>query len=562
MIRLFRKFLQSCIFPLSALFWFHTNSTAQDDPDLSPVSSTYAITNATVIQGPGRRLDQATVIVRDGVIVSVAKNASIPADAIIVKADSMFVYAGFVDGFSRAGVTKAKEEKNDPVKYPGNPPPERAGITPHVDVRNYLNPADRSVEELRNLGFTVAQVVPHGNLLPGQAAIVLLSGRTADEMVMVKNSALYSELTGASRMYPNTIMAIMAKWRELYTQASQAKSYQAVYASNPSGLERPGSDRVLEAFYPVIDQRQSVLLRAQGVLEIQRVITLKKDLGFQLIMGDLKEGWPILDKIKNSGAKIFVSLDLPDAMKKEDKENKDKPESPELVKEKEDLKKRKAEAITNYESQAASLTKAGIQFGFSSQSAKAKDIQSNLRRMIAAGLSEDAALSALTTTPARLLGLSDRIGTVDNGKMANLVISDKPYFNEKAKVKYVFVDGEMFKVDAREAKKSDGKKAAIGGSWSYTTETPQGTNDGKLVIKDDGGNYSGTITNSFSDQPSDLTDVALDGNSLSFSYTIDAGGNQIKIDVVVTVEGDSFEGSMTAGQFGSFPITATKDPKN
>ena len=558
---------------------------AQDEKELKPVTRTYAITNVNVVQAPGKKVDMATILIKDGLITAVGKGVTIPADAVVIKADSMYVYAGFIDGLSRAGVTKPKEEAGrDRVKDPGNPAPERAGITPQNDVRNSLNASDKLIEDLRNVGFTVAQVVPYGNLLPGLGSIVLLSGKSADQMVLISNSALYSELSGANGVYPNTTMAVMAKWRELYRQASQAKSYQSLYASNRIGLERPGSDRVLEAFYPVIDQRIPVLFKSEKMLDAHRIITLKNDLGFSLMLADVKEGWPVASRIKASGAKIFLSLDLPEEAKKDDKKSgaksdktADSTKAKEVTKpktaadlERDALEKRKAEAIANYTSQASVFNNAGVSFGFSSLSAKPKDIPTNLRRMIAAGLSEDAALAALTTTPAQLLGLSDRIGTVENGKMANLVISDKSYFNEKAKVRYVFVDGVMYKqvvkeenLPAGQAGKSDpNAKVEIEGSWSTVTQTPQGSNDGKVTFKKDGSGYKGTISGGRMPAPADLTSVTLEGNKLSYSYSLSFGGNSIKVDVEATVEGDSFKGNASIGPRGSFSIEGTKNPKN
>lgn len=444
---------------------------AQDEKPLAPTGRTYALININVVQGPGRKIDKGVVVIKDGLIANVGKGIPVPPEAIIIKADSLYVYAGFIDGLSRAGVIKPKEEKDkERVKDPGNPPADRAGINPQIDVRNFLSPDEKSIEEMRSIGFTLAQVVPYGNFLPGQSALILLGGKSADDMVLVNNSSLYSELTGAQGMYPNTIMGVMAKWRELYKNASLTKSYQASYASNRQGATRPANDRILESFYPVIDQRMPVLFKSEKLLDVQRVFTLKNELNFPLQIAEVKEGWPIMNKIKSSGAKVFLSLDLPEEVKKDDKKESKKDsakvKSPEKEKvktaedlEKEALEKRKAEAIANYTAQASAFSKAGISFGFSSLSAKSKDIPANLRRMIAAGLSEDAVLAALTTTPAQLLGLSDRLGSIDAGKIANLVISDKPYFNEKAKVRYVFVDGTLYKVDGKDAKKDDAKKS-------------------------------------------------------------------------------------------------------
>lgn len=531
--------------------------TAQDDQPLAPVTGTYAITNATIVVSPGKRIDQGTVVIKDGLIVAVGRQVAIPGDALIVKGDSMYVYAGFIDGYSHTGVSAPKESSKEKIKYPGNPPPDRAGVNPHIDVRDFFNPSDRAVAELRGQGFTMSQVVPQGNLLPGQAALVLLGEGTAEQMVVQGKSALYSELTGATGVYPSTVMGVMAKWRELYRQASLAKGYEATYAQNPAGLERPAADRMLEAFYPVIEKRQPVLFQAEKVIETQRVLKLKEDFGFNLLIANLKEGWPIVEKIRGSGAGVFLSLELPGEIKEDKKKEKENPPTAE----KKALEERKATAVANYTAQAAVFSKAGIRFGFSANSVKAGDINTNIRRMIAAGLSEDAALAALTTTPAQMLGVANRMGTVENGKMANLIVTNTSYFNEKATVKYIFVEGKLY-TNATTKKSVNGNKANIVGNWTYTTETPQGKGGGKLVIKELAGVFSGTITNNFSGKEVEAEEILLDGNTLTFSYKIDAGGSQMKIEVTARVQDDRFEGSMTAGQFGTFPINGTRDPKS
>jgi imidazolonepropionase-like amidohydrolase len=545
------------------LGWLSIAAFAQEEVKLAPVTRTYAITNVNIIQGPGRKIDMGTVLIRNGVIQNVGKNISIPANAIVIKADSMYVYAGFIDGYSHTGVTKPKEEtRGERPKDPGNPEPSSAGITPQNDVRTSLNPSDKSIEDLRAIGFTTAQVVPYGGMLPGNAAIIQLHGNSANELVLVGKSSFYAELTSAQRVYPSTVIGVMAKYRELYKQATLTKGYESMYASNRAGLERPVSDNILEAFYPVIDKRMPVLFKAEKFLDAQRVLTLQSELGFPLVLGDVKEAWDMIPKIKTSNAKVFLSLDLPEAIKEVKKDDKVK-KAPDA--ETEALEKRKAEFVTLYTAQAAAFQKAGVPFGFSANSVKLKDIPANLRRMIAAGLTEDQALAALTTTPAQLLGIADRVGSVDNGKIANLVISDKPYFNEKAKVRYVFVDGMLYNYEVKEEKKSDSAKNNNGkakpdGTWSYSTETPQGNSTGTLKIKNEGGKFSGSITSSMSGQETELTSVEVDGNTLSFSFAFNAGGGNLTIDVSVTLDGDEFEGTMAVGQFGSFPMTGTKEP--
>jgi imidazolonepropionase-like amidohydrolase len=541
-----------------------------EEKELAPVSRTYAITNVTIIQAPGRKVEGGTLVIKDGLIQAAGKGIAVPAGAVVIKGDSMFVYAGFIDGLSRTGVSKPKEEGNrERLANPGNPPPERAGITPQQDVRNHLIATDKAIEEMRSVGFTTAQVVPFGVLLPGAAAVIQLSGKPADQVVLVTRSSLYSELTSNQGVYPGTILGIMAKWRDLYRQAALSHTYEGLYAANRTGLERPATDRVLEAFYPVIDKKVPVLFKAEKILDVQRVLQLQSDLGFSVVVSDVKEGWDAIAKLKAANARVLLSLDLPEEVKKDDKKG-DQPagqagkKSPEgmTAAEKAALEGRKEEFTKKYESQAAVFQQAGIRFGFSALDVKPANIATNLRRMVKAGLSEDAALAALTVNPAEILGMSDRLGTIDNGKIANLVISDKPYFNEKAKVKYVFIDGQPFKMTPAEKKGDANAKVDVTGSWSVTADTPNGKNQSTVTFTKDGNNYSGKVSGGMMPNPVDLTSVEVDGTNLKYKYVFTMGGNQnIDVEVDVTVDGDTFKGSVSAGSFGSFPVEGKKDPK-
>ncbi|MDX1629286.1 MAG: amidohydrolase family protein, partial [Fulvivirga sp.] len=187
----------------------------------------------------------------------------------------------------------------------------------------------------------------------------------------------------------------------------------------------------------------------------------------------------------------------------------------------------------------------------------------NLTALVKHGLSEDAALAALTTSPAQLLGVSNTMGTVDVGKMAHLVITDKPYFDEKSNVKMVFVDGTLYEYEARKKKKkSDEEDVNPVGTWTYSTETPQGTGTGTITFEGDPGDYTGVLSSSFSGDDSELTNIEVNGSEVSFTFSISAGDELLTVTVSITIDGDTFEGTMTAGQFGSFPIEGEKRPEN
>jgi hypothetical protein len=551
---------------------------AQVAREIPPVTQTFVLTNATIITQPGKTMDKGQILIKDGLISAIGTNVRIPSNAKVVNADSMFVYAGFIEGLSYTGIPQPREEgsqrgqgppqRGEPVKDPGNPTNEEAGIQPDRSVVSMLNAGDGSIETMRKLGFTAAHVVPRGNLLPGTGAVILLAGDDAGDLVIAENTSLFSNLDGARRVYPATLMAVMSKWRELYKQAMQAKAHEKNYETNPRGMTRPEYDAALSAFYPVLDKKLPVFFTAESVKDAYRVMTLQEELGFPLVMAELKQGFYMTDALKQKNFPLLLSLDIPESIKEEKKSEKKEGEEPKakMVKdekadpEKEALEKRRKEAIEKHQSQAATLDKAGINFGFSTLSVKSKDLKTNLLTMIEKGLSEEKALAALTTVPAKMLGLSEMMGTVEQGKIANLVVTDKPYFDKESNVRYVFVDGKMFEYEAKKARKKGDESATVAadGDWSYAIDIPGQAMSGTFSIKSDGGTLKGTMTNPQDGSVGDLENVSLNGNNLSFSIPYDAGGQAMRVSFNLYLDKDAFEGSVTAGSFGTFDVEGSR----
>jgi hypothetical protein len=527
---------------------------------LKPVSGSYAIENARVVQGPGRIIEGANVIIRDGLITAVGKGVAIPVDAQRVKGDSLVVYAGFIDGLSHAGLEEPKRGERPNVKDPGNPPNDIAGITPYTDVRELLNASDKSVEQLRNIGFTVSHTVPYGNMLPGKGAIILLGGNDESSMVLKENASLFSQLEGARGVYPNTLIGVMAKYRELYTQAKLAKNDLSTYASVGAGMNRPATNRVLESFFPVIDGRMPVVFRAESILDVHRVLMLRDELGFNLILAGVKQTWDIRDLIKSRNLPLFVSLDMPEWKE----EKKDSTLTGDEAKEYEALFNRKQDILKQYYSQTAALSNASIPYGFSTLGLKTGEFHKNLLKMKEQGATEDQLLAALTTSPASLLGLSKTMGTVDVGKMANLVVTDKNYFEKDAAVRYVFVEGAKYEMEAKsKAKEKKGSEAVDPvGSWSFTADPQTGdVATGTITISGAPGDYKGSMRYDQGGSSFDLSDVTYEGNILTFTVVITDGGQQLAFDGSLTMMQDSFEGTVTSSQLGAFPITGERKPE-
>ncbi|MEM9887315.1 MAG: amidohydrolase family protein [Bacteroidota bacterium] len=551
---------------------------AQNEP--KKVTNTFALQKVTVVQAPGKVMTDATVVVKDGLIHAVGKNVEIPFDAKIVKADSMIVYPGFISGAAHIGIPKVEKKEEgrrryDPdVKDPGNPPNDKAGIQPERQVRDLLKADDNAIEGMRKLGFTTAQTMPDGKMLPGQASIVLLAGASANDMILMDNTALFFQFKGASGVAPATVIGVMSKLRDLYKQAEQAKTHRATFVKNPSGMKRPTSDPILEAFYPVIDGDKALMVKANTSRDISRAMALQKDLGYNMILTDVKQGWNYLDQMR--GQQVLLSLDLPKAKESKSKKKEDEAQEEEKSKsmadkEMEALEMRRGESMKQYENQAKMLAEKGVAFGFSTLDAKAKDIKANFKRMMDAGLTEDQMLAALTTTPAKMLGIDKVTGTVAEGKIANLVVTDAPYFEEQSNVRYVFVDGQLFEYEAKakKKKKKEGKEgdateapADVAGVWTYEMSVPGQELEGTLTIKKSDEELSVFMSDpSGSGEEEEIEDAVLEGDVMTFSMDVEQGGASMNIEFELTFDGESYEGTMSVGSFGSFDVEGVRTSK-
>ena len=559
--------LRSVLLLLLSVCTLHLS--AQSDPTgKSAVTRTYAITNATVIQSPGQQMAGATVVIKDGLIKAVGTNATVPGDAEVIDGTNMYIYAAFIDGMSNTGAKRPKAMERPRNLFTPDPPNDFAGITPENSITSQLDIGSSSIESMRKAGFAISHSVPYGRMLPGSGSLLLLTNAEhMDDLIMAKDVSLFAQFLGAPGAYPNNYLGMMAKWRNLYRNAVQDKEHTEMYAENPSGITRPINDRVSQAFFPVIAKEKAVFFDVDEMLKIRRAMRLQNDLGFNLMVGGVEQAWELADEFKANNVAVFLSLDQPD----KPKDSKDDDKSEEVKA----LEARRMEFYNKHVTQAKVLKDAGVSFGFSTKGTRASKVKDNVMVYIENGLSADDALAALTTAPASILGISAMTGTVESGKMANLIVSTAPFFTKDSQVKMMFVDGERFDYEVKEkkAKKKDDaaddeeKSAAatsgsdaLAGTWSFSFTTPGGEQNGKMIIKKEEDGYSGILTSDDGSPDNDMDNISYRDGNLSFSFAVDAGGQSVEILVEGTVEGKNYNAEATVEAFNvSFELTATKD---
>lgn len=528
---------------------------AQSDPTgKRRVTSTYAITNAQVMSAPGQEFSKSTILIKDGVIVGIGSGINLPKDASLISGDSLYVYPGFIDGAGSMGVTRPKDPERPKDLITSNPPDEIAGITPWRSATDQFDGNNSQVEDWRKAGFTISQILPDGGMIPGKAAILILGPSGNTNLIQI-NTALAANFRGSRGMYPGTLAGVMAKFRDIYQNTLLSLEHERLFAST-AGVIRPQTTPTQSAMGPVVQKQIPVIFTAGSDLEIRRAVALQKELGFKLILTGLENYEPVIDLIKSNQIPVLIKLELPD-----DKAIKAQKDSG-ITEATQAQYARVKEAYTKALQQASLLEKAGIPFGFTTSDAKAGDALKTLRTMISNGLSEKAALAALTTNPAQILGISRVAGTLEKGKMANMVVATAPIFSEDAQIKHVIADGYVFDYEVKKASKSEGNASGtVEGVWTYTSETPAGSSGGEITLKKNGAGYEGTITY---DDPSGsgkakapLKNIAVSGKAISFDFDVAAGGMNLTVTISGQVEGTSMEGSLSVPQMGSFPIKAS-----
>jgi hypothetical protein len=194
----------------------------------------------------------------------------------------------------------------------------------------------------------------------------------------------------------------------------------------------------------------------------------------------------------------------------------------------------------------------------------------NVRKAIAAGLPRDVALEALTIRPAEIAGVAEQLGSIEVGKIANLVVAEGEPLTDSAKVRAVFVDGVRYEVVAPAAGARGGARgggagagpgggaAQVAGTWSVTVNAPQGAQSMTMTLTQDGTAFSGTMSSEMGTLP--VAEGQLSGNSASWTITVPMGGQSMTVNFRGDVEGNRMRGTAELGAFGSAPFTAEKNP--
>jgi hypothetical protein len=406
-----------------------------------------AIHNARVIPVSGPAIAKGTVVLRNGLIEAVGADVTVPPDAWVIEGDGLTVYPGLIDALSTFGIPDAAPAPSgggargatpqpatpalaQPASPPARGPEDRPFTTSWLKAADLVKPTDRRLESVRAEGFTTAVTFPNKGIFAGQGAIVNLGGETSGAMVVAEGAGQYVTFTttpGFGGGFPNSLMGVLAYIRQVYLDADHYKQARQFYAAHSRGTPRPEFDRALEG----VLESSRVLLPARRRIDVDRLLRFANELHIEALLYGLPEGYRSADLLKNAAATALVSLKWPEKAKDSD------PEEPDSI--------RVLEVRDHAPSTPAVLARSGIRFALYSGGIDHRaDLFKAVKRAIDAGLAPEDALRAMTLTPAEIYGVADRLGSIEKGKIANLVVTKGDLFVDKTEVKYVFVDGVKF----------------------------------------------------------------------------------------------------------------------
>lgn len=421
---------------------------------VDPREKCYAFTNATLVKDGQTTVTGATLLIRDGLILSAGTGVTIPKDAVVIDCSGKYIYPSFIDIFSDYGVpTGERQPRVFDFRAPAQLSSNTKGafnwnqaIHPETDGSHLFVVDNAKAKPLRDLGFGTVQVISKDGIARGTGVVATLADEK-ENLVIVKtrSSANYSFNKGTStQSYPTSVMGSIALLRQTYLDAAWYKN-QPVHEGTNLSLQAFNDEQTLPQIFEGGDKWTD--------MEGDRV---GDEFGVQFIIKGGGNEYQRIDDMAATKASFILPLNFPQPMDVED------PNDARFV----SLADMKHWELAP--GNPAAFEKAGISFCLTTADLRdVKQFTANLRKAFEYGLTEARALEALTKTPATLLGVYNKVGSLETGKLANFLITTGPVFGEKTNIIENWIQGRKYEV------KEDGWKN-VRGQYNLTITSAAG----------------------------------------------------------------------------------------
>ncbi|HEX3870496.1 MAG TPA: amidohydrolase family protein [Pirellulales bacterium] len=453
----------------------------------------HALVGAKIVVSPEKTIDRGNMIVREGVITAVGAEAEVPPDAVIHPLAGKTIYAGLIDALT---------ELSDDVTIPPRAGPGywNENVTPEFRVADVYATSKRTNDKLRRQGITARLVAPSRGVIKGTSALVTTADVEPELSVLDDGVALHMKLTTSRRSigdYPRSPMGALALARQAFCDARWYSEVWPIYDEH-SLLPRPEVNTSLDAMRGILDGKGPVVIDAADTLYFFRADRFAREFKLRAIVRGSGEEYQRLDAVRDTGLPIIVPVNFPKAP------NVNNPEMALSI---------ALDKLMHWDiapENPGRLDNAGVTIALTSYGLKdSSTFLSAVAMAVEHGLKRESALRALTVTPASLLGIDDRLGTIEKGKLAHLVVTDGPLFARKTKIVETWVDGHRYDVAAT-------PRDDVRGTWELRIAADDGSSETlKLELSGESRKLSGTLQRG--DRSAKLTSASLEGAQLAAS---------------------------------------------
>jgi len=506
----------------------------------------WVIKDARIVTLTGPPIEKGNIVIRDGLIEAVGAAIPIPKDAEVIDGTKLTVYPGFMDGLGQS-LLKLPEEKIDMSRISaGEFTDKDRGITPGLAAFDYVNLGKAVFEKYHKLGFLAGHVMPDRGVLTGRSALLSFSDPDKNKALLLNDVCLGIGYSPANFMvYPNSLMGVHAYLKQAFSDAVQFDRARDLWRKQMKGLIRPDYSSNLEVLADGATGKIPVIFLCRNQHDIRRSLSLAAEYKLVYFIADLGgEAFEVMPELKKANSRVLCTVAF-------------KAPGSSLYSQRGKAERERAEKEV-YPKNPARLAEAGIPFAFSSLGTDdPKTFAEGIAKAIEAGLSKERAIEALTKTSAAFFGLDRALGTIEPGKIANVVLSEGELLVKETKVRYAFVDGKKF--EFKEAKPGEGAKPTVNvtGKWEISIEGQLGMRL-TMDFSQEEAALSGKLTTPFG--IFDFTGGLVSGADVSFEMSISVGGQDIDLFFSATVEGERMRGSVVQGGAGTAEFTAKRIP--
>lgn len=555
-----------------------------------PPPTAYALEDVTVVGAEGARRADVTLVVREGRIAALAPGAEVPSDARVLEGDSLFVYPGLVDAegeprFSFPGAVEEEDgdggEGDDVVAW--NPARPVQGFLAHRRAADALDAVGEELDGARKAGVVASAVHPSGGVLPGRGALLLhrLAAEQPRELVLTPVLGPVMAFRRAGRVYPSTHFGLVAFLRQVMLDAERHASLVDAHAERPGEGPAPSWDPDLEVLAAAARGEAPVYFRADAAADVRQALELSDSFGFRAVIVGGEEAWRAAEELARRDVPVLVSLDFPEPTRWQPEEAEEagadtaaapsdtaaarsdtaaggeaEVETDTAEAELDPAVLREKREIEDAWANAARLDEAGVRIALTSGGGEA-DLREGARKAVEYGLSEEAAIRALTTTPAELLGVP-WLARLEPGGSATFVVTDGPLLDEDTRVRYTFVEGRMERGAEPGREPEEPPAVDVTGTWSIEIDSEAQSYEGTLELEQEDARFGGTLEGQFGTL--DVDDGLVSGEEVSFSVTADVEGETMEVTLTGTVSGDRMSGSGSGPPgIGAFTWTAERE---